>query len=339
MLLCIAHVLARKDRPPGLPHRLGYHLACRFFPTILIVLLAVFNDGAMIALSKDRVEASATPDQWNLAGIFTTGIVYGLYLTLSTWALYFTATHTQVPYVQALLPDVCSWRPQPTVRTVVHCGFGALPLSLCTFFNKPTSVRARLTTAAPAWCACATMRLKRWAVLHFQCGLGSLLTVSPAFQSCPTQQSAASCAACRASGAAWLQFFRDRCHTFSLNTRAKELNAYCYNFINSLGYSPTENICVVSSCTCMYTHCVRDFACLVRPKHTCRSCGPQTHAAHYDGSMSPPAPCSCDCCSRGDAQLQRPSWGCTATPSAAHSLNLNCPLLCRYLSIAARVPV
>ena len=66
------------------------------------MLLAVFNDGAMIALSKDRVEASATPDQWNLAGIFMTGIVYGLYLTLSTWALYFTATHTQVAYVHAL---------------------------------------------------------------------------------------------------------------------------------------------------------------------------------------------------------------------------------------------
>jgi H+-transporting ATPase len=30
-------------------------LTCRYFPTILIVLLAVFNDGAMIALSKDRV--------------------------------------------------------------------------------------------------------------------------------------------------------------------------------------------------------------------------------------------------------------------------------------------
>ncbi len=74
------------------------------------MLLAVFNDGAMIALSKDRVEASATPDQWNLAGIFTTGIVYGLYLTLSTWALYFTATHTQVAYVQASLPALCRCR-------------------------------------------------------------------------------------------------------------------------------------------------------------------------------------------------------------------------------------
>ena len=74
------------------------------------MLLAVFNDGAMIALSKDRVEASATPDQWNLAGIFTTGIVYGLYLTLSTWAQYFTATHTQVAHVQASLPALCRCR-------------------------------------------------------------------------------------------------------------------------------------------------------------------------------------------------------------------------------------
>lgn len=31
------------------------HACRRYFPTILIVLLAVFNDGAMIALSKDRV--------------------------------------------------------------------------------------------------------------------------------------------------------------------------------------------------------------------------------------------------------------------------------------------
>ncbi len=35
----------------------------RYFPTILIVLLAVFNDGAMIALSKDRVIPSQTPNR------------------------------------------------------------------------------------------------------------------------------------------------------------------------------------------------------------------------------------------------------------------------------------
>lgn len=49
-----------------------------YFPTILIVVLAVFNDGAMIALSKDRVVPSPVPNRWNLFSIFTSGIVYGL---------------------------------------------------------------------------------------------------------------------------------------------------------------------------------------------------------------------------------------------------------------------
>ncbi len=45
----------------------------RYFPTILIVLLAVFNDGAMIALSKDRVIASPVPNHWDLKSIFIVG--------------------------------------------------------------------------------------------------------------------------------------------------------------------------------------------------------------------------------------------------------------------------
>ena len=49
------------------------------------MLLAVFNDGAMIALSKDKVTPSRIPNRWNLNSIFITGIVYGLYLTLSSW--------------------------------------------------------------------------------------------------------------------------------------------------------------------------------------------------------------------------------------------------------------
>jgi hypothetical protein len=52
------------------------------------VLLAVFNDGAMIALSKDRVTPSPAPNSWRLRNIFAVGIVYGLYLTVSSWTLY-----------------------------------------------------------------------------------------------------------------------------------------------------------------------------------------------------------------------------------------------------------
>ncbi|KAK9802623.1 hypothetical protein WJX73_006394 [Symbiochloris irregularis] len=66
-----------------------------YFPTILIVLLAVFNDGAMIALSKDRVRASPLPDTWSLRNIFVSGITYGLYLTLSSWVLFHVATKTE----------------------------------------------------------------------------------------------------------------------------------------------------------------------------------------------------------------------------------------------------
>ncbi len=66
----------------------------RYFPTILIVIMAVFNDGAMIALAKDKVEPSRKPNSWNLNNIFIMGIVYGLYLTLSSWALYQTAVKT-----------------------------------------------------------------------------------------------------------------------------------------------------------------------------------------------------------------------------------------------------
>mmetsp|Transcript_6324 Transcript_6324/g.19568 ORF Transcript_6324/g.19568 Transcript_6324/m.19568 type:complete len:1015 (-) Transcript_6324:364-3408(-) len=62
-----------------------------YFPTILIVVMAVFNDGAMIALSKDKCVPSKLPNSWNLKNIFLMGIVYGLYLTLSSWCLYHVA--------------------------------------------------------------------------------------------------------------------------------------------------------------------------------------------------------------------------------------------------------
>eukprot|EP00122_Pirum_gemmata_P004649 Pgem_evm1s4231 len=64
------------------------------FPTILIVLLAIFNDGAMISLSKDRVKPSPNPEAWFLHEIFAAGLVYGLYLTLSSWVLFYVASHT-----------------------------------------------------------------------------------------------------------------------------------------------------------------------------------------------------------------------------------------------------
>lgn len=37
------------------------------------MLLAVFNDGAMIALSKDTVTPSQLPNRWDLTSIFLAG--------------------------------------------------------------------------------------------------------------------------------------------------------------------------------------------------------------------------------------------------------------------------
>ena len=38
--------------------------------------------------------ASNLPNSWALKNIFIAGIVYGLYLTLSSWVLFYVATHT-----------------------------------------------------------------------------------------------------------------------------------------------------------------------------------------------------------------------------------------------------
>ena len=38
--------------------------------------------------------ASKLPNSWNLRNIFIVGIVYGLYLTFSSWLLFYIATHT-----------------------------------------------------------------------------------------------------------------------------------------------------------------------------------------------------------------------------------------------------
>jgi hypothetical protein len=48
----------------------------------------------MIALSKDRVSSSPYPESWLLREIFVAGLIYGLYLTISSWVLFYLASHT-----------------------------------------------------------------------------------------------------------------------------------------------------------------------------------------------------------------------------------------------------
>ncbi|KAF0691293.1 hypothetical protein As57867_001762, partial [Aphanomyces stellatus] len=59
-----------------------------YFPTILVVVLAILNDGTILTISKDNVTASRTPDSWKLKSVFVSSIAFGLWLTLSTIVLF-----------------------------------------------------------------------------------------------------------------------------------------------------------------------------------------------------------------------------------------------------------
>jgi H+-transporting ATPase len=57
------------------------------FPPFMVLVIALLNDGTIMTLSVDRVLPSMTPDNWDLAEIFSYAIAYGLYLTVSTYAI------------------------------------------------------------------------------------------------------------------------------------------------------------------------------------------------------------------------------------------------------------
>ncbi|CAF3927872.1 unnamed protein product [Rotaria sp. Silwood2] len=54
------------------------------FPSFMVLILAILNDGTIMTISKDRVKPSPYPNSWNLNEIFSYAIVYGTYLALST---------------------------------------------------------------------------------------------------------------------------------------------------------------------------------------------------------------------------------------------------------------
>jgi H+-transporting ATPase len=64
------------------------------FPSFMVLIIAVLNDGTIMTLSLDRVLPSKTPDSWDLAEVFAYGIGYGLYLSASTIALFAVMHHT-----------------------------------------------------------------------------------------------------------------------------------------------------------------------------------------------------------------------------------------------------
>ncbi|XP_072986141.1 plasma membrane ATPase 1-like isoform X2 [Typha latifolia] len=62
------------------------------FPLLMVLVIAILNDGTIMTISKDRVKPSPLPDSWKLSEIFATGVVIGAYLALST-VIFFWAAH------------------------------------------------------------------------------------------------------------------------------------------------------------------------------------------------------------------------------------------------------
>uniref|UniRef100_R7W3D9 P-type H(+)-exporting transporter n=1 Tax=Aegilops tauschii TaxID=37682 RepID=R7W3D9_AEGTA len=64
------------------------------FPPFMVLIIAILNDGTIMAISKDRVKPSGSPDSWKLNEIFATGVVIGTYLALVTVLFYWALTRT-----------------------------------------------------------------------------------------------------------------------------------------------------------------------------------------------------------------------------------------------------
>ncbi|GMP78393.1 hypothetical protein CsSME_00034323 [Camellia sinensis var. sinensis] len=66
------------------------------FPPFMVLIIAILNDGTIMAISKDRVKPSPQPDSWKLSEIFATGIILGSYLAMMTAIFFWAAYDTDI---------------------------------------------------------------------------------------------------------------------------------------------------------------------------------------------------------------------------------------------------
>jgi H+-transporting ATPase len=67
-----------------------------FYPVtaIMIVLLALLNDGAILSIAYDRVHYSQEPEGWNMRRVLGVATVLGLFGVVSTFGLFYLAERT-----------------------------------------------------------------------------------------------------------------------------------------------------------------------------------------------------------------------------------------------------
>jgi len=65
-----------------------------YFSPLLVLIIAILNDGTILTISKDRVKPNPFPDKWRLPEIFLLSSIYGGYLMASTLVFYVIEVYT-----------------------------------------------------------------------------------------------------------------------------------------------------------------------------------------------------------------------------------------------------
>jgi H+-transporting ATPase len=83
-------------------------LVFNFYPVtaVMIVLLAILNDGAILSIAYDRAQPSDQPEAWNMQMVLGVASVLGLAGVVASFGLFFLAErvfHLSRPFVQSLM--------------------------------------------------------------------------------------------------------------------------------------------------------------------------------------------------------------------------------------------
>ncbi|MBN1911958.1 MAG: plasma-membrane proton-efflux P-type ATPase [Pirellulales bacterium] len=130
-------------------------LVFNFYPVtaVMIVLLALLNDGAIISIAFDRVRYSKKPVVWDMKRVLSLATVLGVAGVIESFGLYYMAEHQVELTWLAWLPSLKDYTTTDAVardsmiRTLVY-----LKLSVAgTLTIYVTRTRGRFWTVAPAW--------------------------------------------------------------------------------------------------------------------------------------------------------------------------------------------
>jgi len=65
-----------------------------YFPTVLVLIIAILNDGTIMTISKDRVEPAPLPDKWNFREIFIMAFFLGFWQVIASVVLFVVIKET-----------------------------------------------------------------------------------------------------------------------------------------------------------------------------------------------------------------------------------------------------